>query len=325
VSGILVVLETRNQLLTLLSVETLAAAAELAAINGLPVYGVLLGDDAQTVAQKISASGIAKIYAVEHALLASYTVDAFTLALDQLVRVVQSAFILFPHSYQVRDYAPRLAAQFGQSLLSDVIAIRNVDGTPIFSRQIFQGKLTADFKALGSPAFVSIQTGAFRVKEFAPSTAEIEAFTPQLVAEQIRTKPSAPFRESASTVDLGAAEKIVSIGRGIGGPENISLAEDLARALGAEIAGSGPVCNAGWLPTERQVGSSGHTVAPKLYIAAGISGAIQHLIGMKGSKTIVAINKDEHAPIFDVADYGIVGDLNKVLPALTQAVKTAKG
>ena len=156
-------------------------------------------------------------------------------------------------------------------------------------------------------------------------SAQVETFTPELNAASIRSKPQPPFRESARAVDLTAAEIIVSVGRGIKEKDNIPIVEELAKALGAELAASRPICDSGWLPMERQVGSSGQTVSPKVYLAVGISGAIQHLVGMKGAKTIVAINKDANAPIFEVADYGIVGDLFEVVPALTEEVKKAKG
>ena len=153
----------------------------------------------------------------------------------------------------------------------------------------------------------------------------MEAFTPELSAAHIRQRPLEPFRESARAVDLTAADIIVSVGRGIKEKDNIHIVEELAKALGAELAASRPICDNGWLPMERQVGSSGQTVSPKVYMAVGISGAIQHLVGMKGSKTIVAINKDSNAPIFEVADYGIVGDLFEVVPALIEEVKKVRG
>jgi electron transfer flavoprotein alpha subunit len=172
-----------------------------------------------------------------------------------------------------------------------------------------------------------VQAGAFRpdprIDELA-APAPIATFTPKLDAAQIRTRPGEPFRGSEQTVDLGSALRIVSVGRGIKDAQNLPLVQELAAALGAELAASRPICDNGWLPLERQVGSSGQTVAPKLYLAVGISGAIQHLVGMKGSQCIVAINKDPDAPIFEVADYGIVGDLFEVVPALTEAVKAAK-
>ncbi len=232
-------------------------------------------------------------------------------------------YVVFPHTYQVRDFVPALATRFRQVLISDVIAIH--DG-PVFVRQLLQGKLNADYRHTATgPCFVSIQAGTFRADALESGTATIEAFAPQLEAAQLRNKPGEPFRESAQTVDLSAAPVIVSVGRGIGEQENIAIVEELAQALGAELAASRPICDSGWLPMERQVGSSGQTVSPKLYLAVGISGAIQHLVGMKGSKTVIAINKDENAPIFEVADYGVVGNLFDVVPALTKAIRSAKG
>ena len=244
-------------------------------------------------------------------------------ALEQLVKKVEPAYVVFPHTYQVRDFAPALATRFRQVLISDVVAIH--DG-PVFVRQLLQGKLNADYRQTGAgPCFVSVQAGSFRAEGGESSDVAMEEFVPVLEAAQIRSKPGEPFRESAHTVDLSAAAVIVSVGRGIGEQENIGMVEELAAALGAEMAASRPICDNGWLPMERQVGSSGQTVSPKLYLAVGISGAIQHLVGMKGSKAVIAINKDENAPIFEVADYGVVGDLFEVVPALTKAVLAAKG
>jgi electron transfer flavoprotein alpha subunit len=258
--------------------------------------------------------------------LKDYTADGYVSALEQLIKKLEPAFVVFPHTYQVRDFAPRLATRFGQVLLADLVGLRKDGDSFIFVRQLFQGKLNADYRHPGSgPCFVSVQAGAFRAESLEAGSASIENFAPQLDASAIRSKPEAPFREAAQTVDLSSAPIIVSVGRGIKEQDNLPMVEELAQALGGEIAASRPICDNGWLPMERQVGSSGQTVSPKLYLAIGISGAIQHLVGMKGSKTVVAINKDENAPIFEVADYGIVGDLFEVVPALTEAVKKAKG
>jgi electron transfer flavoprotein alpha subunit len=268
----------------------------------------------------------AKVYAVEHELLKDYTADSYTAAVEGLIRATNPALVLFPHTYQVRDFAPKLATRFSQVLISDVIAVRMEAGSPVFVRLLFQGKLNGDVRVSGGgPYFASLQAGAFRVDALEVGSAVVETFTPALDASAIRQKAEAPFRESARAVDLTAAEIIVSVGRGIKEKENIPVVEELAKALGAEMAASRPICDAGWMPMERQVGSSGQTVSPKVYMAIGISGAIQHLVGMKGAKTIVAINKDANAPIFEVADYGIVGDLFEVIPALVEEVKKAKG
>jgi electron transfer flavoprotein alpha subunit len=244
-----------------------------------------------------------------------YTADAYTAAAEELIRKVSPTLVVFGHTYQTRDYVPKLAARFGRVLISDVIAAK----PPVFVRQLFQGKFNADVRLIGDgPHFVSIQAGAWR----AEGSPQVEIFSPSSTTSRQVAEP--PFRETARAVDLSAADIIVSVGRGIKEKENIPIVEALAEALGAELAASRPICDAGWLPMERQVGSSGQTVAPKVYIAVGISGAIQHLVGMKGAKTVVAINKDPDAPIFEVADYGIVGDLFEVVPALVEEIKKTK-
>ena len=323
-SGVLVVIEQRENRISRISWEALAAGQRLAALAGAPVTAVLLGEDTSTLAVEVAAHPVAKVVRAEHALLAQYTPDAFTLALQQLIEKEGPTHVVLPHTYQVRDYAPALAARLGQVLISDVV---DIGQGPVFTRQLMQGRLNGEYKSTGSgPCLVSVQAGAFRAEtvEAAPNPAPIETFHPALEAAQIRTKPGQPFRGSSQTVDLGSAQLIVSVGRGIKEAENLTLVQDLAKALGAELAASRPICDNGWLPMERQVGSSGQTVAPKLYLAIGISGAIQHLVGMKGSQCIVAINKDPDAPIFEVADYGIVADLFEVVPALTEAVRAAK-
>jgi electron transfer flavoprotein alpha subunit len=243
-----------------------------------------------------------------------YTADAYTAAAEELIRKVNPSLVVFGHTYQTRDYAPRVAARFGTVLISDVIAAK----PPVFTRQMFQGKFNADVRLVGAaPHFVSIQAGAWRA-----GSARVDTFSPSSAASRQVIEP--PFREAARAVDLTGADIIVSVGRGIKEKENLPVVEALAQALGAELAASRPICDAGWLPMDRQVGSSGQTVSPKLYLAVGISGAIQHLVGMKGAKTVVAINKDPDAPIFEIANYGIVGDLFEVVPALVEEIKKAK-
>lgn len=320
-SGVLVVLEDRDGRITRLSWEAAAAARRLSGAS--TVTAAVVGARTESLASEAAGQGLAKVVRVEHALLTPYTSDGFTAALEQFIRVQSPDYVVFPHSYQVRDYAPALACRFGQVLISDVISIGE---GPTFTRQLLQGRLNAAYRHSGSgPCFVSVQAGAFRAEAAsAQAPAATETFVPTLDAAQIRTRPGEPFRGTAQTVDLASAQRIVSVGRGIKEAANIPLMEELARTLGAELAASRPICDAGWLPMERQVGSSGHTVAPRLYLAAGISGAIQHLVGMKGSQCIVAINKDADAPIFEVADYGIAADLFEVVPALIEALKTAR-
>lgn len=319
-SFVLVVLERSAGKWHKMSWEALAAGQAMASELGIPCASAVLGKDLAEVAREIPG----KAYAVEHDLLSDYTADGFTLALEQLIRQENPAYVVFPHTYQVRDFAPRVATRFGAVLLSDLVGIRVEGNAANYERQLFQGKLMARMLSKSSPAFLSIQAGAYRAAESREANQEVVAFAPTLDASQIRQKPEAPFRESARAVDLTAADIIVSVGRGIKEKENIAMIEELATALGGELAASRPICDSGWLPMERQVGSSGQTVAPKVYMAVGISGAIQHLVGMKGAKTIVAINKDPNAPIFEVADYGICGDLFEVVPALIEEVKKAK-
>ena len=324
-SGVLAICEHSAGVWNRMSLETLAAAQQLGRAQGWSVAAVILGQPTAALAAELAACALDRVYAVEHERLARYTADGFTSALDWLVARVRPDVVLLPHTYRVRDFAPGLAARAGRPLLSDVTALRLEQGELVFERQLFQGRLNADYSVDGAgPVFVSLQAGAFRADAVQPGSAPIETLTPPLDACVIRQRPEEPFRESAGELDLGAAERIVAVGRGIREAGNIELVRELATALGAELAASRPVCDNGWLPIARQVGSSGQTVAPKLYIAVGISGAIQHLVGMKGARTIVAINKDAGAPIFEVADYGIVGDLFEVLPALTELLRPAQ-
>jgi electron transfer flavoprotein alpha subunit len=323
--SILAVLEQRNGAWNRMSFETLAAAQQLAGELRTSASAAVLGQGIGGLAQELASKQIEKAYAVAHDLLKDYTPDAYSVALRQLVEQVKPAVVLFPHTYQVRDFLPKLATSLGKVAVSDVVAHRVEDGQLILVRQLFQGKVNADIRFAGeAPQFASLQAGAYRADQLASGTAPVETFTPRIAAGDIRTKPLDLFRESQRAVDLSAAEIIVSVGRGIKEADNLPLVQKLADALGAELAASRPICDAGWLPMERQVGSSGQTVAPKMYLAVGISGAIQHLVGMKGSRTIVAINKDVNAPIFEVADYGIVGDLFQVVPELIDAIQKAK-
>ncbi|HWG19706.1 MAG TPA: electron transfer flavoprotein subunit alpha/FixB family protein [Terracidiphilus sp.] len=321
-SGIWVVLEERDGRVSRTSWEALAAGQRLAAQDGKFVHAAVMGSATEALAAEVAGKALTKVARIEHPLLARYTSDAYTIALHQFFEQEKPEYIVFPHTYQVRDFAPALAARMNQVLISDVVGFEQ---GPVFTRQLLQGRLAGTYRHQGEgPCFVSVQAGAFRADAVEAGTPEVTSFTPTIDAAQIRTRPGEPFRGSAQTVDLASAPLIVSVGRGIKEADNLPLVQELAAALGAELAASRPICDNGWLPMERQVGSSGQTVSPKLYLAVGISGAIQHLVGMKGSQCIVAINKDPDAPIFEVADYGIVGDLFEVVPALTEAVKAAK-
>jgi electron transfer flavoprotein alpha subunit len=328
-ASVLVVMQTSGAGWHRMSFEALAAGQKLAAEIGGECSVAVIGESAAIapLAAELTAKKLTTVWAVGDASLARYTADGWVAALEQLIAEAKPTYVVFPHTYQVRDYAPALATRLGEVLIGDVTSIQATDaqsGT-IFVRQWMQGKLNAEYRHAkeSGVCFVSVQAGSFRADAVEAGTSEVKAFAPKIEAGKIRTKPSEPFREAAQTVDLSSAPVIVSVGRGIGEQENLKLVEDLAATLGAELAASRPICDAGWLPMERQVGSSGQTVAPKLYLAVGISGAIQHLVGMKGAKTVIAINKDADAPIFEVADIGVVGDLFEVVPALTRAIREA--
>jgi electron transfer flavoprotein alpha subunit len=312
---ILVVAEQRDGTLNRASWEAIAAAQQA----GDSIKVAILGAAVDAVATALAAAAVDEVIVVDHAALGAYTADGHVLALVALIAQEQPARVFFPHTYQTRDFAPALAARLGRALVADVTAIREEGGAAIYSRPIFQGKLTADVAAEGpAPHLITFQIGAFRADAVAQgaAAAAVRRATIAIDGASIRQKPEAPFKEAKQSVDLSQAERIVAIGRGIKGQEHLAIAQQLAQAMGAEIAASRPICDAGWLPMDRQIGSSGQTVAPKLYVALGISGAIQHLVGMKGSRTIVAINKDAEAPIFEIADYGIVGDLFEIVPAM---------
>ena len=315
---ILVIAEQRDGKLNRASWEAIAAGQQLAA--GAPVVVGIAGSDVAGVAADLAAADVTEVVALTSPALGAYTADGWVQAHAALVADVKPTWVVLPHTYQTRDFAPALAASLGRALVTDCTAIKQVQGQVAFSRPMYQGKLAADVRVLGdAPWLVTIQIGAFRADAAArgASPAPVRMLEVALDPSSIRQVPEAPFQEAKQAVDLSQAERIVAVGRGIKGPEHLPLAQALASALGAELAASRPICDAGWLPMDRQIGSSGQTVAPKLYIAVGISGAIQHVVGMKGARTIVAINKDADAPIFEVADYGYAGDLFEFLPALT--------
>ena len=317
---ILVVAEQREGKLNRTSWETIVAAQQM----GGDIVVLVPGTGVSGPAGELAAAKVSEVVTVEHAALEPYTPDGFTAALQDAIGQLAPDYVLLPHTYQTRDFAPKLAARMDRAILTDVTAVKP-GASPAFVRPMFQGKLTADVVPEGAaPHFITFQIGAFRVDQAQKggAAAPVRALAVNVDASAIRQKPEAPFQQAKQAVDLSQAERIVSVGRGIKEQANIQVAERLAQAIGAEIAASRPICDAGWLPMERQVGSSGQTVAPKLYLALGISGAIQHLVGMKGANTIVAINKDPDAPIFEVADYGIVGDLFEIVPAIIEAVKT---
>jgi len=325
---ILLITEQREGKFNKVSFETLAAAQQIVQHTKGSLTGLVIGKGVAPLADELAASQLDEVLLVEHDLLEKYTPDGFSLALRQVIESTKPDLVLLPHTYQVRDFAPKLAASMGKGMIGDCISYRHENGKLIFVRQMFQGRTAADVVFAGDPPWIaSFQASAFRadlVTKHVSGKAAVKPVTVDLKPEQIRTKPLELFREAKQAVDLTQAPILVSIGRGIKAPENIPMAEKLAKLLGGEICASRPICDEGWLPMERQIGSSGQTVAPKLYFALGISGAIQHVVGMKGSRTIAAINKDQNAPIFEVADYGIVGDLFEIVPAIIEELEKTR-
>lgn len=317
---ILAITEQQDGRLKPVSWETIAGAQHLAATaGGEPVVVAVVGGSVGDAAQEAAQAAVDRVVTIEHPALDLYTADGFVLALAQAVTALAPNAVVLAHTYQTRDFAPKLAARLRQPILTDVVAIRAADGRPVFTRLVFQGKLAADVVPEGGlPYLVTLQAGAFRADAAARRSdgVAIEPLQVSIEVAAIRQKPESPFREAQAAVDLTQAERILAVGRGLKSQDRLPIAEQLAVLLKAELGASRPICDAGWLPLDRQIGSSGQTVSPKLYVALGISGAIQHAVGIKGAKTIVAINKDADAPIFEVADYGIVGDLFEIVPAL---------
>ena len=324
---ILVVVEQRDGKLNRVSWETLAAGQALAAETGWALEAAVAGSGVSSIANEVAAKKLGKVYGVESPKLQPYTPDAFSAGLKQFLEARQPKLVLMPHTYQVRDFVPKLATAMGRTAVTDCIGFKKEGEKLLFSRQMFQGKLAADVSfRCEAPWFVTFQNGAFRADkvEAGSGAAPVETVNVEIADSVVRNKPQEVFKEAKQAVDLTQAEIIVAVGRGIKEQKNIDLAKQLAEALGGEIAASRPICDNGWLPMDRQIGSSGQTVAPKLYLALGISGAIQHIVGMKGARTIVAINKDSEAPIFEIADYAVVGNLFDIVSPLIEEVKKAK-
>jgi electron transfer flavoprotein alpha subunit len=324
---LLVIVEQREGKLNRVSLETLVAGQSLATETGWTLEAAVIGSSVAGVAAEIAGKKIAKVYAVESPRLEPYTPDAFAAALKQFITARQPKLVLMPHTYQVRDFVPTLATAMGRTVISDCVGYRKQGDKLLFTRQMFQGKLAADVSFnCDAPWFVTFQNGAFRGDkvEAAASAAPLETVNVEIADGVVRNKPQEVFKEAKQAVDLTQAEIIVAVGRGIKEQKNIEIAKQLAEALGGEIAASRPICDSGWLPMDRQIGSSGQTVAPKLYLALGISGAIQHIVGMKGARTIIAVNKDSEAPIFEIADFAVVGNLFDIVPPLIEEVKKAK-
>ncbi len=323
-SDILVFIEHKNCVLNKTSLEAITAAQSIGKDLGLKVSAVLPCDKDCSLAQEIAGYALEKVIVAKSDKLGIYTPDAYADAWEQVIKATNPQYVVMSHTYQVRDFAPKVATRLGRELVGDCIRYKADGGKLVLSRRMFLGKLDADVTIGGdAPYFVTFQSGAFRGDNAEKGTAAVE--TMDVTVGDIRMTPEDPFQEAKASVDLTKSEIIVAVGRGIKSQENLELAQKLADALGADLAASRPICDSEWLPIDRQIGSSGQTVAPKVYIALGISGAIQHIVGMKNSGTIVAINKDGEAPIFDIADYGIVGDLFEAVPVMIDEINKAKG
>lgn len=321
---ILVFIEHKNCVLNKVSLEAITAAQAIGKDLGLKVTAVIPCDKDCALAANIAQYDLEKVIVAKNEKLGTYTPDGYADAWESVIKATNPQYVVMSHTYQVRDFAPKVAARFGREVVGDCIRYKADGGKLVLTRRIFLGKLDADITIGGeAPYFVTFQSGAFRGDNAAKGSAASE--TMDVNVGDIRMTPEDPFQEAKASVDLTKSEIIVAVGRGIKSQENIAIAQQLADALGADLAASRPICDAEWLPIDRQIGSSGQTVAPKVYIALGISGAIQHIVGMKNAGTIVAINKDAEAPIFDIADYGIVGDLFEAVPVLIEEVKKAKG
>jgi electron transfer flavoprotein alpha subunit len=320
---ILVFIEHKNCVLNKTSLEAIAAAQSIGKDLGLQVSAVLPCDKDCVLAQEIASYDLEKVIVAKNEKLGTYTPDGYADAWEQVIKSTNPQYLVMSHTYQVRDFAPKVAARLGREVVGDCIRYRIEWGKIVLTRRIFLGKLDADVTIGGDPPyFVTFQAGSFRGENAAKGSATVEAM--EVAVGDIRMTPEEAFKEAKASVDLTKSEVIVAVGRGIKSQENIALAQQLADVLGADLAASRPICDSDWLPIDRQIGSSGQTVAPKVYIALGISGAIQHIVGMKNAGTIIALNKDSEAPIFDIADYGIVGDLFEAVPVMIEEVKKAK-
>ena len=319
---ILVVLENQRGNIHAFSQEAVVAGQQLSEKLGLDLSILCLGENASSLRDQASDYQAKNLILAQHDIINTYSADGYSKALSQIVSELSPKYVLMGHSYMVRDFLPRVSAKLDIPFVSDIIAVEYDGDSPIFSRQVFNAKLATKVKTTSETVLLSFQSAAFSSDDMQIGGSENQSdFSVNLEASDIKSDSEAEFQESASGVDLTTAELIVSVGRGIESQDNLPLVESLASAMGAEIASSRPVVDMGWLPPYRQIGSSGQAVSPKLYLSVGISGAIQHVVGMKGSKTIMAINKDEDAPIFEIADYAIIGDLMEIVPKLTEEIQ----
>ena len=319
---ILVVLEDSNGKIHRLGLEAIVGAQVLANSHNLSVASLVMGINADDLSSEASQYNLDRVLKVKNDLVSSYSSDGYTEVVKQVIERESPKYIFFGHSYQVRDYVPKLSAKLMKPFLADSVAFEVDEDLTTSTKQMYNAKLLSSIVPNCKPPYlISFQSAAFNSDNIISGSAQIEDYDISFDASIIKTQSEKPFKESGEDLDLTSADLIVSVGRGIGKQENIPIAKDLAETIGADLSSSRPVVDSGWLPSVHQVGSSGQSVAPKMYLALGISGAIQHVVGMKGAKNIVAINKDPDAPIFELADYGVVGDVLEIVPKLTEALR----
>ena len=319
---ILIVIEDNNGKVHRMGLESITAAQTMAKDRGFSIAALVLGSNADALATQVSNYDIGEVLKLEHDLLSSYSSDGYAEAVKQVVEKESPKYVFFGHTYQVRDYVPKISAKLMKPFLVDNVLMNSDGDDTVFTKQMFNAKLYSDMIAMDEgPLLISFQSAAYSSDNAASGSASVRDVNINLESSMIKTQSEDPFQEESGGVDLTSAEIIVSVGRGIGKEENVPMAKDLAKAIGGELASSRPVVDAGWLSSTHQIGSSGQSVSPKMYLALGISGAIQHVVGMKGSKNIVAINKDPEAPIFEIADYGVVGDVLEIVPKLSEALE----
>ena len=319
---ILIVIEDNNGKVHRMGLESITAAQTMAKDRGLSIAALVMGSNADELATQASNYDIGEVLCLKHDLLSSYSCDGYAEAVRQVVEQESPKYVFFGHTYQVRDYVPKISAKLMKPFLVDNVLMNSDGEETVFTKQMFNAKLYSDMIAMDEgPLLISFQSAAYSSDNAAEGSASVRDVTISLESSMIKTQSEDPFQEESGGVDLTSAEIIVSVGRGIGKEENVPMAKDLAKAIGGELASSRPVVDAGWLSATHQIGSSGQSVSPKMYLALGISGAIQHVVGMKGSKNIVAINKDPEAPIFEIADYGVVGDVLEIVPKLSEALE----
>ena len=312
---ILVVLEDNRGSLHRMSKEAIAGAQKM----GGSISALAIGANANAMAGELLDVDIAEVITINHDLVSSYNADGYSDVVSQVIKSESPKTIVAGHSYQTRDFMPRVSAKLDIPFIPDIISMD--DG---IVKQVLNAKLNALVTTSADQVILSFQSAMFSEEAMVTGSCLTRSNEVNLDSSIVRSEAEDPFQEDAGDVDLESAELIVSIGRGIEKEENISMAFDLAKVLGAEVSASRPVVDSDWVESFRQVGSSGQTVAPKLYFSLGISGAIQHVVGMKGSKNILAINKDPDAPIFEIADYAVVGDLLDIIPKLIEALQTEK-